>query len=210
MRKFIFVLCVTLFVSCTHSLPSLVETRSFVVAEYEKTESLPAKIYFSVFSEISSDARRVQNIKVESKSSDYVWNIDKAKYFKSNNKQFVGYPCLVYPLNTKIKNGEYRFLYIDGSGQEAEIFFSLNYPELILTTKTEDVLSLMTNPKENIAIFSTNNELIYFGEKKSAWTSDLQIWKEFSNAKNYRYCFVSDNLVCLMPFKEKLSSKVDE
>lgn len=195
---------IAFFVSCSHNVPEFVETKSFVVFEYDNFEMLP-KSRLSVFAEMKNDVRKTSSIKVKETKNGYTWDVSDVVIFKKDNKQWVGTSALVFPSHKQIQKGSYTLSYIDGTGNIVETVFSISFPDKLLTSNASELNSFLQECEERIAIFDVDENLLYFKEIKSLWQNDENIWKEMKQAFSYRKCLVASNgkFICLLPLVKK-------
>lgn len=216
---FAFFLC---FVSCSDSEPKIDNVASLVVFNYETAESFP-KTRLSVFAETSSDAHRVEKIKIFNKNSTYEWTATEPVLIADKDRQWAGYTNFVVPSvsmaktdggfeSQNIPTGYYEFTYTDAQENETVSTFSIYYPEKLLSSKASEVYDILEKSyTEQIAIFDKNDIMLYFGMRQDAWNNDENIFSAFGNSAYYRVCLISRNssAICLLPKVGKMDEKAE-
>ena len=138
MRKtalFVFIFSV-LFFSCSQDSAQIASAESSVIFDYSQN---PPDMRLSVFVNSESDVRLASKIKIVNKNSGLEWNCDELVKFEDKNKNsWTGCANIVAAFGMKIPAGEYVLTYFDMAGDEDEILFSVDYPENVLTLKSED------------------------------------------------------------------------
>ena len=86
----------------------------------------------SVFVQTEAEAQRAELLKVYSPDKNIYWNIHNPVVFSGNSKSYAGYSILKPAEGKKIEQGEYRVLYTDASGEEAETSFTVYYRDEML------------------------------------------------------------------------------
>ncbi len=198
---FLFLLISLVFIGCSDSNPELVSANGFVVFDYKDESSVPsAKL--AVFTEVSSEVRRVDSIRIKNRSTQIEWNCSEPLIFSDSNHQWTGYTEFLTPDGMEIPEGIYDFSYIDAQGKEASLAFSVNYNKKFIdsTIKSADE-SFFKDAKEKIAVFSARDTIIYYGEKKQGWNDDEKIFDSNSGSEYYRIVYVDriTSSLCIMP-----------
>ena len=95
--------------------------------------------------------------------------------------------------------------------QFLECFSYVSYPEELLKLNSVDAEKFIgKNVRENIVVYNSNDEIVYFGERKKNWSDDESIFNSNKDYEKYRRCLnmIDDSVICLMPIitKESLSN----
>ena len=166
MRKtslFVFIFSV-LFFSCSQDSAQIASAESSVIFDYSQN---PPDMRLSVFVNSESDVRLASKIKIVNKNSGLEWNCDELVKFEDKNKNsWTGCANIVAAFGMKIPAGEYVLTYFDMAGDEDEILFSIDYPENVLTLKSEDFPDGFDYSEKKSAIYTKDGVLLYYGEEK--------------------------------------------
>lgn len=190
------------FVSCTASSePELLSSRGIVVFDYPQMDSYPS-VKLGAFVETVSDVHRVEMFSIKSRKNNYQWYCYDPLIFGEDKRQWAGYTGFVCPAGDKIPNGFYDFIYEDAEGQQKTSSFSVNYDEELLSKKgTEAENFVKEYCREKIVIYSKQNTIIYYGDKKPSWKDDGAIFRNYNEASNFQrvYTLNGDSVMIVMP-----------
>lgn len=200
-------LCFIFIVGCSDSVPDVVSSKSSVIFTYDNYESKP-NVRLATFVEVSSDPRRVETISISSIKDNMKWLCEEPVVFSESNKKMVGYTNFVTPNDVKIPSGSYKIVYTDAQGRFIESFTYVSYPEDLMevnATKAEEFLGI--RKKEYIAIYNSNDEVVYFGDRKKHWSDDSMVFVGNKDYVKFRRCInmIDDSVICLLPFVTKES-----
>lgn len=208
-QSIIFLLLVFLS-SCAMSVPEIVSVDAKVVFDYEDNESLPEQ-RLSVFTDMKSNVLRTASISVKEENSGYVWNLVYPTTISSSDKQWAGYTNLAPVPNTNIKAGMYSVTYTNALGDEVKSDFAIMYPEELNNSKALDVPRILGNiQKENVAVFSKDSVLLFYGQRKRVWETDERIFKEIDKSEYLRTCYSLGNVMCFMPKVYKENKEMEQ
>lgn len=201
MRKtslFVFIFSV-LFFSCSQDSAQIASAESSVIFDYSQN---PPDMRLSVFVNSESDVRLASKIKIVNKNSGLEWNCDELVKFEDKNKNsWTGCANIVAAFGMKIPAGEYVLTYFDMAGDEDEILFSIDYPENVLTLKSEDFPDGFDYSEKKSAIYTKDGVLLYYGEEKKEWENRNTVLVDYKDAGFIRTCYTlkKDSVICLMP-----------
>lgn len=201
MRKtslFVFIFSV-LFFSCSQDSAQIASAESSVIFDYSQN---PPDMRLSVFVNSESDVRLASKIKIVNKNSGLEWNCDELVKFEDKNKNsWTGCANIVAAFGMKIPAGEYVLTYFDMAGDEDEILFSIDYPENVLTLKSEDFPDGFDYSEKKSAIYTKDGVLLYYGEEKIEWENRNTVLVDYKDAGVIRTCYTlkNDSVICLMP-----------
>lgn len=201
MRKtalFVFIFSV-LFFSCSQDSVQIASAESSVIFDYSQN---PPDMRLSVFVNSESDVRLASKIKIVNKNSGLEWNCDELVKFEDKNKNsWTGCANIVAAFGMKIPAGEYVLTYFDMAGDEDEILFSIDYPENVLTLKSEDFPDGFDYSEKKSAIYTKDGVLLYYGEEKKEWENRNTVLVDYKDAGFIRTCYTlkNDSVICLMP-----------
>lgn len=201
MRKtslFVFIFSV-LFFSCSQDSAQIASAESSVIFDYSQN---PPDMRLSVFVNSESDVRLASKIKIVNKNSGLEWNCDELVKFEDKNKNsWTGCANIVAAFGMKIPAGEYVLTYFDMAGDEDEILFSIDYPENVLTLKSEDFPDGFDYSEKKSAIYTKDGVLLYYGEEKKEWENRNTVLVDYKDAGLIRTCYTlkNDSVICLMP-----------
>ncbi|WP_277300265.1 hypothetical protein [Treponema succinifaciens] len=201
MRKtslFVFIFSV-LFFSCSQDSAQIASAESSVIFDYSQN---PPDMRLSVFVNSESDVRLASKIKIVNKNSGLEWNCDELVKFEDKNKNsWTGCANIVAAFGMKIPAGEYVLTYFDMAGDEDEILFSIDYPENVLTLKSEDFPDGFDYSEKKSAIYTKDGVLLYYGEEKKEWENRNTVLVDYKDAGFIRPCYTlkNDSVICLMP-----------
>ena len=201
MRKtslFVFIFSV-LFFSCSQDSAHIASAEFSVIFDYSQN---PPDMRLSVFVNSESDVRLASKIKIVNKNSGLEWNCDELVKFEDKNKNsWTGCANIVAAFGMKIPAGEYVLTYFDMAGDEDEILFSIDYPENVLTLKSEDFPDGFDYSEKKSAIYTKDGVLLYYGEEKKEWENRNTALVDYKDAGFMRTCYSLKNgsVICLMP-----------
>jgi hypothetical protein len=202
-----------MFFSCSEAGAGISNVTGTVVFDYADEKSNP-DVYLSVFVQTEAEAQRAELLKVYSPDKNIYWNIHNPVVFSGNSKSYAGYSILKPAEGKKIEQGEYRVLYTDASGEEAETSFTVYYRDEMLTSKSEgakDKTGLTLT--ENVIIYDKNMNMLFWGNMKNAWRNYSNILKEYSRAVYIRKVYSSSGstiMVKMPPETIKNSKAADK
>ena len=99
------------------------------------------------------------------------------KFEDKNKNSWTGCANIVAAFGMKIPAGEYVLTYFDMAGDEDEILFSIDYPENVLTLKSEDFPDGFDYSEKKSAIYTKDGVLLYYGEEKKELKLKVLGWK---------------------------------
>lgn len=214
-KRFLFLNVISLFsfficLGCSDSVPDVILSKSSVIFSYNDYDVQPS-VRLATFIETASDPRRVESFSVESLKENITWSIDEPVLYSESNRKFVGYTNFVTPKGMKIPTGSYKIVYTDAQDRTVECFSYVSYPEELLKLNSVDAEKFIgKNVRENIVVYNSNDEIVYFGERKKNWSDDESIFNSNKDYEKYRRCLnmIDDSVICLMPIitKESLSN----
>ncbi|MCF0242686.1 MAG: hypothetical protein HUK25_08615 [Treponema sp.] len=192
----------SIFFSCSQTVPEINSASSSVIFDYENTESLP-QIRLAVFMDLESDARRSEKFKIRCKYSGYEWECENPVNFQNGKKTFSGYSNFVMPENLPFIEGQYLLDYEDAAGEKKSVTFSVYYNREICDKNSSEVLSLMETQKyeRKIAVFKENDVLSYY----DVYTEDLneasKVWERYADGEYFRDVLLvnGNRAIILMP-----------
>lgn len=190
-----------LFCACSSSEPKIDAVSYSVVFDFADENTQPS-VRLSVFVE-ADEIQRVENISVVHDETGLVWKIENPrKILAKDKKTWAGYTNLVAASGSKIPQGKYSVFYTQSSGEETDSSIYVSYPK-DFEGKTAGAISslLPVGYSEKIALYNSDNDLLYFANKKSAWQSNSDIKREYPQAVTKRQVFapLTNSVVCMMP-----------
>lgn len=193
------------FIGCSDEYPILRLTNPSVVFEYSDEESL-GKARLSFFIEEINNIKKCQFLKIINKESDYYWTSDEIIFCETKERHCAGYTNLVVPEGEKIPEGKYTVNYYQGDGKESNVETIINYDQSIYEYKASEIPDYMRQKGavQKIAVYSKNNELIYFGEKGDNLRDTRGVWNTYPESLYYNdvWCFYDNSVMCIMPAVE--------
>lgn len=203
------ILCL-MFLSCSQQAPEAKYVTASVIFDYSALNTFPTA-RLSIFVESNSDVRRYEEIKVDSISNGYSWDISEIIKIKSTDKMYAGNTNLIVPDGETIPTGEYRIEFINADSEKVETRLTLDYDNIFYTTIGENIPELMRARfgKRNIAIYDKEDKLLYYGERTEAINDSRKIWNKYRNAAYfYEVWTLSNNTVmCIMPLENVVPSQ---
>lgn len=201
-------LSVNLF-SCSDSAPQIASCSSSVVFTWSNETDKP-EMSFSAFVETSSDVHRVENFSVESRANNFKWLIDNPLIFSNTRTSWACGLNLSASSLHKIPSGVYDVEYTDAENRNVHSIMNVNFPEELSEKKlseAEDFLSPVA--KCQIALYDTQDVLMYFGLRKDAWKTDELIFAMNQDCAKFRvvYSAPDESYVCYFPFVTKENLK---
>lgn len=198
----IFILSMVLFFAgCANSVPEIVSVDAFLVCDFVSGEKTP-DFRMSVFAETTSDVRRVGSINVSGRAAGYEWRIYSPTTVNGDGKKWAGHTSLMCPEGYKFQQGIYDLVYEDLTGQTKESTFSFSFPDEILFADVDSIEKILGNGfTKNIAVFSTDDKIMYCDIPKEEWKDNDDIFAEYENAKFLRDCYIDskNSVICIMP-----------
>ena len=201
MRKtslFVFIFSV-LFFSCSQDSAQIASAESSVIFDYSQN---PPDMRLSVFVNSESDVRLASKIKIVNKNSGLEWNCDELVKFEDKNKNsWTGCANIVAAFGMKIPAGEYVLTYFDMAGDEDEILFSIDYPEIVFILIFVFFPDGVDDSEKKSAIYTKDGVLLYYGEEKKEWENRNTVLVDYKDAGFIRTCYTlkNDSVICLMP-----------
>ena len=203
------VLISAFFIACSDSAPQLNSVTAVVVFEFSDATSAP-KSRLSVFTE-ATDIQRVKELRAVHEESGLEWNISSPRKISGKDaKTWAGYTNLVAASGSTIPLGKYDITYVDDADRESESSFFINYPSSFTTAKSADFPAAFTNGYlENVALYTIDGTLLYYGKRKNNWNTNSAILQEFQIADTMRICYssLSGAVVCMMPSQKMTQTK---
>ncbi len=193
------------FFSCSDSEPKVIASSAYVIMEYPDEESLPTQ-RLCVFVETSSDVHRAQSLEILNRDTDFQWKCDKPVIFSNDKRQWAGCTEFVGPYNTEIPTGFYDIKYIDAQERSFDSLITVNYSKDFLNLKAGEVISnIKGRYREQIAVYTKDNILCYYGDIREQWKDEKKIFSAHSGSAWYRKCIVvtGTSLICMMPPRTK-------
>ncbi|MGN0728456.1 hypothetical protein [Treponema sp.] len=156
----------------------------------------------SVFVNTEQDAELAHKIRIMNLNSGLEWNCtDPVKFEDKNGLNWAGCASISSAEKTELPAGAYVLIYTDKSENESEISFSVEYPEEFLELTSVDFPVPFDSLERKIAVYSSDDVLLYYGTEKKDWTDRSAVLMDYKNAAFVRvcYCLNNDSVVCLMP-----------
>ena len=176
-----------------------------VIFDYDKENAKPES-RLCIFLESESDVRRYDSVKIISKETGYIWNIDEIARIKADGRQWAGNTNIVVPENEKIPNGLYEITFYNADEKNTTVSMNVSYDTTVYELKLEKVEEYMANHNatNKIVIYDEDGAILYFGEKTEETTTVRDIWNNYINAKTYQdiWCTNNDVIICIMPLKK--------
>lgn len=207
-RTAVICLASVLLFSCADSEAGILAVNASVVFEYKDSSSEP-ETSLSVFVQTEHEAQRADSIKVMRPEENISWTITEPVMIKSGDNEWAGYSVLLPAEGKSIENGEYRVVYTDAAGNEAEGLFTVNYKKEILSSNASSIrVSAGVSLSENVALFDKDMNMLFYGRAKSTWRTSPGILRDYSRAAYIRRVLStsSGSLV----FKQPLESLLDD
>lgn len=200
--------------SCSQSTPVLTFTKWCVVFEYNNDELPESRL--SMFIEAGENVKRVERLIVSNESSNLSWTIEDLVLLQSADRLFCGYPNFVVQSEDRIPVGRYVITFVQADGTEKQISANVTYDEIFYNSKSQDIPRIMNekNGSKKIAIYSQENDLLYYGDKKDSVETNEKIAKKYENALYYNeiWSTPNDTVICIMPeifVREKIYKKTE-
>ena len=194
-----------LFTGCQQVVPELSQSSYSVIFDYDKENAKPES-RLCIFLESESDVRRYDSVKIISKETGYIWNIDEIARIKADGRQWAGNTNSVVPENEKIPNGLYEITFYNADEKNTTVSMNVSYDTAVYELKLEKVEEYMANHNatNKIVIYDEDGAILYFGEKTEETATVRDIWNNYINAKTYQdiWCTNNDVIICIMPLKK--------
>lgn len=190
--------------SCSSEDPSVSSSSYKLIYDFKDEESLP-DVSLSVFVAVESDETRGESLRIINEKSGLEWKCSGAELRKieaNEDNKWVGYTNFRPAKDSSFPKGLYSVCYEDKSELEAESSFRLLYPDELAGAKSSDFPQIFTVPSvKKIAIYSNEDELLFFGEEPHTWENNENILMELKTAwcKRVCYCINGNSVLCLMP-----------
>ena len=189
-------------VSCSNDEPDVAQVSQVVVFDYGDDESVPEQ-RLAVFLSMESDVHYASKITVKNEAEGYEWLQGGVRKLQGVSDRDWAYCVnLVPPDGMFISQGSYTVVYEDSAEKEVSSTFNLFYQENLVDSRSGDFPQILTCQFfRKVAIYSADDVLLYFGERKAEWDYDEFIFQDFSNAATVRDVYVmnTDTVLCLMP-----------
>lgn len=210
-RLFLVCFVILFLCGCENSVPNILSINAFLVCDFE-SEAVSPEFRLAVFADVASDAGRSSSLKISSRSADgYEWLIENFVSAREDRHQWVGNANLVCPNGLPAPLGRYEAVYTDLAGQTKETSFNLAYPEWVISIYAGDFPDAMGEGyREDVAVFSEGDVLIYYGERKNEWTSDSEIFLANEGAKYLRKCYSDAQKSVLFVMPRIMNSSISE
>jgi len=187
--------------SCSDAASQVTGVTAVMVFDFADTTSEPAE-RLSLFAE-TDDVQRVKSIRAVHEKSGIEWNVQAPRKIGGHDsKTWAGYTNLVPASGSTIPQGKYQLIYEDAAEHESDVFFNVSYPLGFPEKRASDFpAAFMNGCVENIALYSPEGSLIFYGRRKTNWKDDAAIANEYSAAQTMRICYTSVGgaVVCMMP-----------
>lgn len=200
------------FLSCSQSTPVLSFTKWCVVFEYDENELPESRL--SMFIEAGENVKRAERLVVSNESSNLSWTVEDLVLLQSVDRLFCGYPNFVVQSDDKIPIGRYVITFVQADGTEKQISANVTYDEIFYNSKAQDIPQIMNEKSgsKKIAIYSQENDLLYYGEQKDSVETKEKIAKKYENALYYNEIWATpnDTVICIMPdvfVREKVNNE---
>ena len=155
--------------SCSDSTPQISSVTAIVIFDFNNATDAPSS-RLSLFTE-TTDVQRVEEIRAVHEESGIEWRIAAPRKIGNlNMRTWAGYTNLVPVTGSAIPMGKYTVTYEDAVERECESSFMVNYPDSFMKSKSTDFPKAFTNGCiENIALYTIDGSLLYYGNKKKNW-----------------------------------------
>jgi hypothetical protein len=158
------------------------------VFDYASPESLP-EYYALLFVQPEAESRAATVTLIHTESG-YTWNITEPVQLKAGGSTWIGSPHLTAD-SEAFPQGQYIVRYTDTSEREIETSVTLSYsPDLADSDEAQARSNASARSQLQIAVYDENEDILYFGEKKQAWSDWTAIKKEIVGARFYRDCLI--------------------
>lgn len=174
-----------------------------VVFEYNDESSYP-EASLSVFVQTEHEAQRADNIKIMRPDENLTWIINSPVLLRNGDNEWAGYSVILPAEGSVVANGEYKVVYTDAAGSEAEGFFTVKYKEDILSSNVSSIRSASgVSLSENVALFDNDMNMLFYGKAKNTWKTNQNILRDYSRASYIRHVLStsSGNLVFKKPLE---------
>lgn len=195
--------------SCSDSEPKVERVDGYLVFDFAD-ETANADVKLSVFTETSSDARRVDKIELNSKTSEYRWISSEPTVISNDKKQWAGSSDFRCPKNVKFPEGIYEVNFVDSKERISSVNFNVSYPDELYSCDSSKVEELMKlNFIKQLAVYSEDGTLVYYGIKKDSWRDETSIFSHNKTGAYFRYVYISlmHPVICVMPPVNKNKDK---
>jgi hypothetical protein len=191
--------------SCEDTAPVMQNVQFKAVFDYSADS--PTRSYALLFVQPDTDIDLRSKVCLENIETGYTWTIYDLTVLRSGDKAWTGTDRLAYPEGA-FRRGLYRVRYIDTAERESDLAVSLEYPPGLVGAGLGEVRYLIPGYEEKFALYDADETLIFFDNKKAAWTNDGAILSEFPKAAFSRECLVSPSapVVVLLPLRALAAS----
>lgn len=203
----IFSILIFVSVGCSQVTPELTEANYSVIFEYADDETYPDS-RLSLFMESNTDISRYERIKITALENSYIWDFKEFSKIQFAEHQWAGTTNLVVPSNEVIPTGMYEVTYYNADEKESTVYVTVSYDTSIYDLTSEELVEKMQadGATKKIAIYDSNDVLLYYGEKYSEYETARGIWNYYRHASYYYdiWCTSGDYVICIMP-QQKVS-----
>lgn len=190
--------------ACSDSTPAITAVEGITVLDYADSNLHPT-VRLSLFAS-ADEIQRVKELRAVNEQTGLVWTINSPRLlFGRNNISWAGYTNLVAASGQSLPMGKYTIIYEDAAERECEGALFVSYPKELLDKIPSDFPSAIKGQYiENIALYSVDGSLLYYGKRKDVWTGEQMIKRDFMMAASMRTCYALNNntVVCMMPMKK--------
>lgn len=211
---FCFIFFSFFYFSCSNTAPDISNVNAKVIYDYENNADRPVQ-KLSIFLQMKSEVRRIEQINIYHKETGYRWIIKSPLIFETNSNQYAGYTnCQVAGILNEIPEGDYQVFYIDSQGRETFSNFSISKNENSIQN-TKKIESYLASDETNLmlAVYDKDSKLISYSKPESKFEINKEnqtyngeiIFKTFSEASFFRLIFETKEKVYMLPkvFKEE-------
>lgn len=209
---------VSIFFSCANTAPDISSINAKVVYDFENDKDKPVQ-KLTIFLEMKSEIRRIEQINIYHKKTGYRWIIKDPLLFETNSKQFAGYTnCQVAGILNDIPEGEYQVCYLDSQGRETFNTFLISKNEY----STKNLLKFKKDfsPEDYklmLAVYDEESKLISYSvpeakfeiSKENMTYNGDSIFKTYSKASFFRLIYEGSEKIFIMPKVFKAEKKAD-
>ncbi|MBQ0162335.1 MAG: hypothetical protein KBS84_04125 [Treponema sp.] len=212
------VISVFIFFSCSNTAPEISKVNAKVVYDFENEKDKPVQ-KLSLFLEMKSEVRRIEQINVYHKDTGYRWVITNPAIFETGSNQFAGYSnCQIAGFLNDIPKGEYQVCYLDSQGRETYTQFEITKNENSISnlSKLKQYLGL-ENVQVWLACYDEDSKLLSYSNPDAdfeinpasiTYNGD-KIFTKYKKAVYFRLMFEKDDKIYITP-KVYKDSKTEE
>jgi len=202
------ILSSSIVLSCADSTPEIARVYYTVIYDFIDA-TLPPQVRLSVFIEPLSDKRRVKEISLYHKDSDYTWDIDNPLLVKDGDTTYFGHHDIVFPPGTELREGRYEVRFYDLAMRNTTSYFTLEKLPSLKEAKTGSLTAAGFLNKqfasecsvEQITIYDVLSNVLYTGRRTIEIDSNENIIKMYPAAYSYRlfYRNQDNSTIVLLP-----------